>query len=129
MIMTAAEIVADYRQAKDPKKQISVLAELNLCSKSEIADIIEQETGTHIDRRGIGKREPVETTEKEPKAAIKPNSDHEAVHNTITLNPEEAEQLAKFLADALPAYIHRLAKTDLLGINTLTGIYRRCLNA
>ena len=88
-----------------------------------------QETGTPIDRRGIGKRENDEITEQKPEAAIKPNSDHEAVHNTITLNPEEAEQLAKFLADALPAYIHRLAKTDLPGINTLTGIYRRCLNA
>lgn len=38
--MTPAEIVANYRQAKFKVKQIGILADLNLCKKSHIVNIL-----------------------------------------------------------------------------------------
>lgn len=40
MEMTNEEIVRSYRQALDPRKQITILAELNLCSRSRIIEIL-----------------------------------------------------------------------------------------
>lgn len=40
MQMTPEEIVAEYRQAKSPLKQIGILADLNQCSKKEITAIL-----------------------------------------------------------------------------------------
>lgn len=40
MQMTNEEIVRDFRQAAKPRDQIAILAELNLCSKREIAEIL-----------------------------------------------------------------------------------------
>lgn len=40
MPMTPAEIVADYKQAKRPSKQIKVLADLNSTSEETIKDIL-----------------------------------------------------------------------------------------
>lgn len=39
-LMTDGEIRTSYRQAKNPKKQIGILAQLNQCSKEEICRII-----------------------------------------------------------------------------------------
>ena len=38
--MTEGEICASYRQAKDPKEQIGILADLNLCTGREIKEIL-----------------------------------------------------------------------------------------
>ena len=38
----AGEIVRNYRQAKDPKAQIRVLAELNACTKDEIMAVLRE---------------------------------------------------------------------------------------
>lgn len=40
MHMTNDEIVRSYKEAKDPQKQIGILADLNLCKKSEIETIL-----------------------------------------------------------------------------------------
>jgi hypothetical protein len=42
MQMTNEEIYRDYRQAKDPKKQIGILAELNQCDRRTIKKIIDE---------------------------------------------------------------------------------------
>ena len=42
MNMTPAEIVADYRQSKTPMKQIGILADLNVCTRQEIVDILRE---------------------------------------------------------------------------------------
>ena len=39
--MSNAEIVRSYQQAEDKKKQLKILAELNLCKNSEIVAILE----------------------------------------------------------------------------------------
>lgn len=38
--MDKGQILCDYRTAKNHKKQIPILAELNACSKEEIIDIL-----------------------------------------------------------------------------------------
>ena len=38
--MTPSEIVLSYRQAKDKRKQITILSELNACSKGSIIEIL-----------------------------------------------------------------------------------------
>lgn len=40
MQMSEAEIVRDYRQAKNKGHQVGILAELNLCPKEEIINIL-----------------------------------------------------------------------------------------
>ena len=40
MVMTPEEIARDYRTAKSPRAQIGILAELNDCTKAEIAHIL-----------------------------------------------------------------------------------------
>ena len=40
MVMTDEEIIISYKQAKHPKKQISVLAELNGCKRQVILGIL-----------------------------------------------------------------------------------------
>ena len=42
MTMTDGEIVASYRQAKLPLKQIGILADLNQCGKKEIVEILRE---------------------------------------------------------------------------------------
>ena len=42
MNMTKEEIVRDYKAAKTPAKQITVLADLNACSKQEIVEILRE---------------------------------------------------------------------------------------
>ena len=39
--MTVEEIVTSYRQAKNPQLQIGVLADLNVCTRKEIKDLLE----------------------------------------------------------------------------------------
>lgn len=40
MTMTDAEIIREYREAKTPMKQISILADENQCSRGKIVDIL-----------------------------------------------------------------------------------------
>ena len=42
MTMTNEEIVRDYKAAKAPQKQIGILADLNVCSKKEIVEILRE---------------------------------------------------------------------------------------
>jgi hypothetical protein len=42
MNMTPEAIVRDYKEAKDQKTQIQILADRNLCEKKEIEEILSQ---------------------------------------------------------------------------------------
>lgn len=48
-LMTDGEIRTSYNQAKDKKKQIGILADLNQCSKEEIQRIISGEPAENLD--------------------------------------------------------------------------------
>ena len=46
LVMAAAEICREYRLSKDKSKQIGVLADLNCCSKADIARLLFREGET-----------------------------------------------------------------------------------
>lgn len=58
MMMSNLEIASTYRQAKQPLKQIGILAELNGVSQKEIAEIL-REQGCELPVRYQDKREKI----------------------------------------------------------------------
>lgn len=64
MQMSDSEIVRSYKEAKDKRSQVGVLAELNACSKDYIREILQ--------RNGINAPKPgrKSTTEPEPVKAV-----------------------------------------------------------
>lgn len=42
MVMSKDEIIVRYKQAKEPAKQIGILADLNCCTKEEIAEVLRE---------------------------------------------------------------------------------------
>lgn len=50
LLMTPGEIVASYRQAANKNNQIGVLANLNVCSKAEIVDVL-TEQGVEVKKK------------------------------------------------------------------------------
>ena len=56
--MTNGEIVADYKQAKDKKKQIAILADLNGCKEEDIREILKNGgiDGRSLPRQGEKKK-------------------------------------------------------------------------
>lgn len=47
MIMTDEEIVIDYKNAKNKRTQINILAELNCCDPNEIIEVLERNNIVH----------------------------------------------------------------------------------
>lgn len=61
MVMTANEILRDYRAAKSPMKQIGILADVNCCEKRDIVNIL-LEMGEKVPGNFLpGKREKKKT--------------------------------------------------------------------
>ena len=94
MQMTANEIVKSYREAKEKKKQIQILSELNACSTADIKQILRD--------NGVQFPGPEPKADK-PKAALKePKLDHtiiiprwvnEAVEERINRLDEEIKTM------------------------------------
>lgn len=65
MDMTAAEILKNYREAKDKKRQVRILADMNVCSVDEIKAIL---IAGGIDKRELPRtRQKTATETSEPK--------------------------------------------------------------
>ena len=85
MKMTEGEIIRDYAEAKDKNKQIGILADMNLCTKKEMAQYLADHDCT-VDKRLLAgdprkrKEKPVFIPEDEP-----------------GLTEEEEEKFAKIL--------------------------------
>lgn len=62
MQMNSDEIVVRYRQAKDQRAQIKILAELNNCSKGDIEEILKV-AGCELPSKGGRPKKMVETPE------------------------------------------------------------------
>jgi hypothetical protein len=65
MYMSNADIVADYRQAKTPMKQIAILADMNQCDRKEIIEIL-REAGCELPKQY--QKKPKEAQPKEAAA-------------------------------------------------------------
>lgn len=68
MQMNNAEIVKSYREAKDKKKQVSILAELNACEKEKIISILKD--GGISDRELPRNRKKTESEEGDAETLI-----------------------------------------------------------
>lgn len=70
MIMAAGDIVREYLQAKQPLKQIGILAEENLCDKKEIVAIL-RAAGCNLPQQYDQARHKVK---KQPETASEPET-------------------------------------------------------
>lgn len=84
MNMTKEEIVREYMAAKAPQKQIGILADLNVCSKKEIVEIL-REAGCELP--AYYTKKPKETPEQTKEAVIKAMKDA-----PLVLEPAPAEK-------------------------------------
>lgn len=72
MVMTKADIIAEYNQSKDRRKQITILADQNLMSEQAIVDILLSggcDVPTYKYRKTVGA--PKKAATKKPKAEPK----------------------------------------------------------
>lgn len=69
MTMSNADICLEYKQAKNKANQVTVLADLNQCTRKEILDILEAE-GVTIDKRLRGHPKAAKKTAGEKAARL-----------------------------------------------------------
>ena len=122
MPMTKGDIVTEYRQAKNKREQIKILADLNVTSQEEIIKIL-REAGETVGSQEQQKRvRKTKTTEKNQEPEQAKQSDG------VTLTPSEAETLADFLGLTMVPAIQE--KTNMIEnpeyIEDLARIYRKC---
>lgn len=103
MEMTNGEIITSYRQAKDKKKQIEVLADLNMCSKDEIVEILKEQGVPHRElprNRGGNTVKEVPAPEKAKTTPTNMTAMGEVVFHDIGKAKEEIpEPVAKLLKE------------------------------
>lgn len=119
LLLEPGHIARQYREAKNKKKQLQILAELNLCTKEEIAEIV----------RGYGLEVPEEYLKPPPKKetqGVKKTTSGKG--KTVLLTENEAKSLVDFIESNLIRFI----KNDMgeeNGIEWLNGImsaYSKC---
>ena len=93
MVMTEAEICKEYRESKKQNMQIGILAELNLCKKTEIIDILE--------KNGITVPRPATKKKAELPAAIREVLEHdlELIETQIKELEAKYKAIAAFLCE------------------------------
>ena len=106
--MTKQEIISDYKAAKAPQKQIGVLADLNLCSKKEIAGIL-LEAGCEVPKYYDRKPKP-EMTKADPAPAL---DQSEAVVKDMQLSLKPMENKSTSIRHAaIDAIANLLVQAD-----------------
>ena len=80
--MSAEEIVTSYKQAKDKKKQITILSQLNLCTADEIIEILK---ASGIDGRSLPrtKRDKPASTPRAKNATSEKKSKNVSKNNVL----------------------------------------------
>ena len=95
MQMSDVEIVRSYREAKDKRSQVGVLAELNACSKDYIREILKR---SGIDAPKPGRKS---TTEPEPVKAALTEMAKQAVKKEPADPEEVPDELMEIAQDRL----------------------------
>lgn len=108
MEMTTSEIVRSYKESKDKKKQVDILAQLNLCTSEDIKKILIEEG---IDWRELprGKRVPKSPPQAQiMQPVVKPST----THSPIICSALKAyrDQITREMKDAQIAYEEAMAK-------------------
>lgn len=78
MQMTEDEIYRSYKEAKEPQKQIRILAQLNCCDTDKIKEIIASH-GEPVPKRKYTRRQPVKVQPPEKPQAVKKSDLPESV--------------------------------------------------
>lgn len=110
MQMSYGEIVRSYKEAKNPKAQIRVLAELNAVSKSEIAKIlyeagaINKMTYGQYQRQSKKRDAAPADTEKVPTPAEMPNEAPTVSATALTVPETVVEMVKGALSELKSAY-------------------------
>lgn len=99
MTMTPEEIARDYRGSKAPLKQIGILADLNGCTKQEIADVL-KEAGLDVPDRF--KREPFKLDQQEQETPEIATTEGMENKSEETEPPRDIKTDVVSLCDALP---------------------------
>lgn len=71
MVMTNEDIIKEFREAAVPTKQIAILADQNLCSKQEIADILIAGGCENVPKWYTKDKAPEKAPEKKEEKAVK----------------------------------------------------------
>ena len=108
MEMTKDEIIRRYKEAKDKKDQIKILADLNLCSSKEIKDILVA-AGVEIPKRPYVKKAEVITVDGQPQKAI------------YTM---PAEKTTKKIKGGIPTAVKEAIKDKIKDIARINDSYR-----
>lgn len=100
--MTDNEILQMYKESKDKKKQIEIIADLTLCSKSEIIDILKSQgvDGRQLPRPRSAK--PANTTKQEN------NSKTPSKKRTRKSDDTNAQDTSNISQDSVIGYINSL---------------------
>lgn len=118
--MTNAEIIAEYKEAASPLKQISILADENMCARSDIVEIL-RAAGCELPKIYLPKKKTPEAemkaeTEPEPAAAaeVKTEAPADAALQRLADLMLTADDLADMTvrAAAVDAIAKLLAKGD-----------------
>ena len=103
--MTNAEIVAEYRQAAKPQRQIEILADENMCTNKEIVEIL-REAGCELPKIYLPKKK-VQAAETEAAAKTEEAAEPAAAEVT-TEAPKDAEVQDRDRYHRLPAELDEL---------------------
>ena len=116
MVMTDAEIVRSWKEAKDCNAQVRILAELNVCSMDKIIEILKS---NGIDGRQLPRKKkaaPFVLSDK-PEGAVEAASEGEAVCEitettaAVETRIEVVDPCEGIVAEALEYYRADLVKT------------------
>ena len=99
MMMTNEEIVREFRQAKFPPKQISIIADQNQCTRREIAEIL-LAAGENVPRQFLP-RQPKPEPEPEPSLPPAPEGAGEYQDENEKEEKSMEERIARAAVDAI----------------------------
>lgn len=112
MQMTNGEIIANYRQAKNKKEQLKILAELNACTQDEIKKIL-LEGGLDVRQLPRTREKTEKVTEKNKAAYIPPMVEISCADGNM---PPEKELPSNIILQALQCFRadieNRMAKEE-----------------
>lgn len=135
MLMSNGEIVTEYRQAKDPAKQIGILADLNKTTKRAIVDILRANGCSVPGNYGPKKVETPEskavqpeTPERDPLAAAPPVVPIRELFDDVKLAERPMDRVAledvvDIFIDALDSFREPPEGVDLANTAKLTLAY------
>lgn len=87
--MTESEIVRNYREAKNKREQVNILADLNCCSKEEITEIL---LNNGVSSQELPKK-------RKPRKKPEESSKHSAIDTVASVLAQRIKEIDKELQE------------------------------